>query len=93
MPKRFNHKDTKTQRLCAFVSLWLLIFVTVTACIAQDQAQLDLKSIPVSDWLNAGETTEIILAMQLPGLPPVRTMRSLQRFAAEVLPHIKALGA
>jgi alkanesulfonate monooxygenase SsuD/methylene tetrahydromethanopterin reductase-like flavin-dependent oxidoreductase (luciferase family) len=38
----------------------------------------------------AGETTELIVAMQLPGLAPSKTMRSLERFAAEVLPHLRA---
>jgi alkanesulfonate monooxygenase SsuD/methylene tetrahydromethanopterin reductase-like flavin-dependent oxidoreductase (luciferase family) len=37
----------------------------------------------------AGETTELIVAMQLPGLEPSKTMRSLERFAAEVLPRLK----
>jgi alkanesulfonate monooxygenase SsuD/methylene tetrahydromethanopterin reductase-like flavin-dependent oxidoreductase (luciferase family) len=39
----------------------------------------------------AGETTELIIAMQLPGLEPGKTMRSLERFATEVLPHIRAI--
>jgi alkanesulfonate monooxygenase SsuD/methylene tetrahydromethanopterin reductase-like flavin-dependent oxidoreductase (luciferase family) len=38
----------------------------------------------------AGETTELIIAMQLPGLEPRKTMRSLERFAAEVLPDLGA---
>ncbi len=33
--------------------------------------------------------TEIILSMQLPGLAPAKAMRSLERFAAEVLPAIR----
>jgi alkanesulfonate monooxygenase SsuD/methylene tetrahydromethanopterin reductase-like flavin-dependent oxidoreductase (luciferase family) len=33
--------------------------------------------------------TEICLAMQLPGLEPRKAMRSLQRFAAEVLPVLR----
>jgi alkanesulfonate monooxygenase SsuD/methylene tetrahydromethanopterin reductase-like flavin-dependent oxidoreductase (luciferase family) len=40
--------------------------------------------------VDAGETTELIVAMQLPGLAPGKTMRSLERFAAEVLPHLRA---
>jgi alkanesulfonate monooxygenase SsuD/methylene tetrahydromethanopterin reductase-like flavin-dependent oxidoreductase (luciferase family) len=39
--------------------------------------------------VDAGETTELILAMQLPGLEPSKTMCSLERFAAEVLPHLR----
>jgi alkanesulfonate monooxygenase SsuD/methylene tetrahydromethanopterin reductase-like flavin-dependent oxidoreductase (luciferase family) len=39
--------------------------------------------------VDAGETTELIVAMQLPGLAPGKTMRSLERFAAEVLPHLR----
>jgi alkanesulfonate monooxygenase SsuD/methylene tetrahydromethanopterin reductase-like flavin-dependent oxidoreductase (luciferase family) len=42
----------------------------------------------LTELIQSGETTEIILAMQLPGLSPAKTMRSLERFAAEVLPHI-----
>jgi alkanesulfonate monooxygenase SsuD/methylene tetrahydromethanopterin reductase-like flavin-dependent oxidoreductase (luciferase family) len=40
--------------------------------------------------MQAGETTELIIAMQLPGLEPNKTMRSLERFCAEVLPHLRA---
>jgi alkanesulfonate monooxygenase SsuD/methylene tetrahydromethanopterin reductase-like flavin-dependent oxidoreductase (luciferase family) len=40
--------------------------------------------------VRAGETTELIVAMQLPGLEPVKTMRSLERFAADVLPYLRA---
>ena len=40
--------------------------------------------------IEAGETTELILAMQLPGLAPAKTMRSLERFATEVLPFLRA---
>jgi alkanesulfonate monooxygenase SsuD/methylene tetrahydromethanopterin reductase-like flavin-dependent oxidoreductase (luciferase family) len=39
--------------------------------------------------VEAGETTELIIAMQLPGLEPSKTMRSLERFATEVLPHLR----
>jgi alkanesulfonate monooxygenase SsuD/methylene tetrahydromethanopterin reductase-like flavin-dependent oxidoreductase (luciferase family) len=42
--------------------------------------------------VEAGETTELIIAMQLPGLEPAKTMRSLERFAAEVLPHLHKQG-
>jgi alkanesulfonate monooxygenase SsuD/methylene tetrahydromethanopterin reductase-like flavin-dependent oxidoreductase (luciferase family) len=40
----------------------------------------------------SGETTELIVAMQLPGLEPSKTMRSLERFTAEVLPRLKTAG-
>jgi hypothetical protein len=33
--------------------------------------------------------TEMILAMQLPGLEPAKAMRSLERFATEVLPTLR----
>jgi alkanesulfonate monooxygenase SsuD/methylene tetrahydromethanopterin reductase-like flavin-dependent oxidoreductase (luciferase family) len=36
-----------------------------------------------------GDTTELIIAMQLPGLEPSKTMNSLERFTAEVLPHLR----
>jgi alkanesulfonate monooxygenase SsuD/methylene tetrahydromethanopterin reductase-like flavin-dependent oxidoreductase (luciferase family) len=39
--------------------------------------------------IEADEMTELILAMQLPGLAPDKAMRSLERFAAEVLPSLK----
>jgi len=35
------------------------LFASVIPSIAQNNADLDLKSIPVSEWVNAGETTEI----------------------------------
>ncbi len=44
------------------------------------------------ELVEARDTTEIILAMQLPGLAPAKTIRSLERFAAEVLPHIRDGG-
>jgi alkanesulfonate monooxygenase SsuD/methylene tetrahydromethanopterin reductase-like flavin-dependent oxidoreductase (luciferase family) len=34
--------------------------------------------------------TELILATQLPGLEPKKALRSLERFATEVLPHLRA---
>ncbi|HKV54113.1 MAG TPA: LLM class flavin-dependent oxidoreductase [Candidatus Binataceae bacterium] len=43
----------------------------------------------LAELFDAGETTEIILAMQLPGLAPAKTMRSLERFASEVLPRLR----
>ena len=58
-----NRKGTETRRtrrvivwfavafLCVSVSLWLVF--------AEDQPPLDLHSIPISDWLNAGEHTGI----------------------------------
>ena len=58
-----NNKGTETWRtrrvivsfavafLCVSVSLWLVF--------AEDQPPLDLHSIPISDWLNAGEHTGI----------------------------------
>src|ERR671934_3138579 len=53
MPTHFN------QRRFVSMSLWFLIFVSAATCIAQDDAPLDVKSIPVADWLNVGETTQI----------------------------------
>src|SRR5881409_527607 len=55
----FNHRDTKIQGLRVLVSLGFLMFMRAATCIAQDNSQLDLKSIPVAEWLNAGETTQI----------------------------------
>jgi alkanesulfonate monooxygenase SsuD/methylene tetrahydromethanopterin reductase-like flavin-dependent oxidoreductase (luciferase family) len=39
--------------------------------------------------MEVGEMTEVIVAMQLPGLAPSKTMRSLERFVAEVLPGLR----
>jgi alkanesulfonate monooxygenase SsuD/methylene tetrahydromethanopterin reductase-like flavin-dependent oxidoreductase (luciferase family) len=39
--------------------------------------------------MELGEMTEVIVAMQLPGLAPSKTMRSLERFVAEVLPGLR----
>ncbi|MEW6300244.1 MAG: LLM class flavin-dependent oxidoreductase [Thermodesulfobacteriota bacterium] len=36
-----------------------------------------------------GQMTELILNMQLPGLDPAKAMRSLERFATEVLPALR----
>jgi alkanesulfonate monooxygenase SsuD/methylene tetrahydromethanopterin reductase-like flavin-dependent oxidoreductase (luciferase family) len=43
----------------------------------------------LAGMIEADEMTELILAMQLPGLAPAKAMRSLERFAAEVLPSLK----
>jgi alkanesulfonate monooxygenase SsuD/methylene tetrahydromethanopterin reductase-like flavin-dependent oxidoreductase (luciferase family) len=37
----------------------------------------------------AGETSELIVAMQLPGLEPHKAMLSLERFATQVLPELR----
>ncbi len=39
--------------------------------------------------VDSGQMSELIVAMQLPGVAPARTMRSLERFAAEVLPALR----
>lgn len=39
--------------------------------------------------IDSGQMTEMIIAMQLPGLAPAKAMRSLERFAAEVLPALR----
>jgi hypothetical protein len=33
--------------------------------------------------------TELIIVMQLPGVAPTRAMRSLERFASDVLPRLR----
>ncbi len=43
--------------------------------------------------VQAAEMTELIIAMQLPGLNPAKTMRSLEKFAADVLPYLRQGGA
>jgi len=39
--------------------------------------------------LDSTPMTELITVMQLPGLDPAKARRSLDRFGAEVLPHLK----
>ncbi len=39
--------------------------------------------------IDSGQMTEMIIAMQLPGLAPGKAMRSLERFAGEVLPALR----
>jgi alkanesulfonate monooxygenase SsuD/methylene tetrahydromethanopterin reductase-like flavin-dependent oxidoreductase (luciferase family) len=39
--------------------------------------------------IDSGQMSEMIVAMQLPGLAPAKAMRSLERFAAEVLPALR----
>src|SRR5581483_12338201 len=38
--------------------------------------------------VGTGQMSELIVAMQLPGLAPAKAMRSLERFATEVLPAL-----
>ncbi len=44
----------------------------------------------ISEILDSTPLTELIVVMQLPGLDPAKTRRSLERFAADVLPAIKS---
>jgi alkanesulfonate monooxygenase SsuD/methylene tetrahydromethanopterin reductase-like flavin-dependent oxidoreductase (luciferase family) len=39
--------------------------------------------------LESTPMTELITVMQLPGLDPAKARRSLDRFGADVLPHLK----
>jgi alkanesulfonate monooxygenase SsuD/methylene tetrahydromethanopterin reductase-like flavin-dependent oxidoreductase (luciferase family) len=39
--------------------------------------------------IDSNPMTELILNMQLPGLEPAKAMRSLERFAADVLPKLR----
>jgi alkanesulfonate monooxygenase SsuD/methylene tetrahydromethanopterin reductase-like flavin-dependent oxidoreductase (luciferase family) len=43
----------------------------------------------LSGIIASGQMTEMIVAMQLPGLEPAKAMLSLERFAAEVLPALR----
>lgn len=43
----------------------------------------------LAEIIDSGQMTEMIVAMQLPGLAPDKTMRSLERFSAEVLPALR----
>jgi alkanesulfonate monooxygenase SsuD/methylene tetrahydromethanopterin reductase-like flavin-dependent oxidoreductase (luciferase family) len=43
----------------------------------------------LSEIIGSNQMTEMILSMQLPGLEPAKAMRSLERFATEVLPALR----
>jgi len=43
----------------------------------------------LSEIIESNQMTEMIVAMQLPGLEPAKVMRSLERFATEVLPILR----
>jgi len=43
----------------------------------------------LSEIIATNQMTEMILSMQLPGLDPAKAMRSLERFATEVLPALR----
>ena len=43
----------------------------------------------LSETIQSNDMTELILTMQLPGLAPAKALRSLARFAAEVLPALR----
>jgi alkanesulfonate monooxygenase SsuD/methylene tetrahydromethanopterin reductase-like flavin-dependent oxidoreductase (luciferase family) len=43
----------------------------------------------LAEVIGAASPTELIVNMQLPGLAPSKTMRSLERFATEVLPGLR----
>ena len=49
----------------------------------------DLVAQRLSEIIAATPMTELILNMQLPGLEPAKAMRSLERFASDVLPHLR----
>jgi alkanesulfonate monooxygenase SsuD/methylene tetrahydromethanopterin reductase-like flavin-dependent oxidoreductase (luciferase family) len=44
----------------------------------------------LSEVIETSGATELIINMQLPGLAPAKAMRSLERFAHEVLPKLRA---
>jgi alkanesulfonate monooxygenase SsuD/methylene tetrahydromethanopterin reductase-like flavin-dependent oxidoreductase (luciferase family) len=44
----------------------------------------------LAEIIASNPMTELILSMQLPGLEPGKAMRSLERFAADVLPKLRA---
>src|SRR5690349_4603089 len=54
-----NHRDTETQRIRQLVMLLFLLLLCVSVSLwfvsAEDAPSLDLRSIPISDWLNAGD--------------------------------------
>ncbi|MGH7863572.1 MAG: LLM class flavin-dependent oxidoreductase [Candidatus Binataceae bacterium] len=43
----------------------------------------------IGEILDTTPMTELIVVMQLPGLDPAKARKSLERFGAEVMPHIK----
>src|SRR5262249_22377119 len=43
----------------------------------------------LSEIIGSNQMTEMIVTMQLPGLEPAKAMRSLERFATEVLPALR----
>ncbi len=43
----------------------------------------------LSEIIGSNQMTEMIVTMQLPGLDPAKAMRSLERFATEVLPALR----
>lgn len=43
----------------------------------------------LASFIEKAPMTEVIIMMQLPGLAPARAMRSLERFAAEVMPALR----
>ncbi len=49
----------------------------------------DLVAEQLRKVIDATPMTELIINMQLPGLDPAKAMRSLERFAAEVLPKLR----
>lgn len=50
----------------------------------------EVVAIRLREFIANAGATEVVLAMQLPGLDPHKTMRSLERFATEVLPALRA---
>lgn len=43
----------------------------------------------LAQMITASGPTEVVVSMQLPGLAPAKALRSLQRFAADVLPSLR----
>src|SRR5215471_8470266 len=58
-----NHRGTETQRtrqlMALFCAAFLCVSVPLWRASAEDPPPLDLHSIPISDWLNAGDHTGI----------------------------------
>src|SRR5215475_2813063 len=63
----------------ACLLIWLAQFVSISAHAAplSQESSLDLKSIPISDWINAGERAEIPWDLRLSD-PYLRTDQRLE---------------
>ncbi len=97
-PKAWNDIEAAAMYQAGLYGKWLSAASPGQQWIQPDANQLKSSSIigspetvraKLAEVIETASPTELIINMQLPGLAPAKTMRSLARFTTEVLPKLR----